>query len=339
MNDQRVWRSPTIAEIAQAANVGTATVDRVLNGRDKVRDATRAKVMDALSRLTKGGAFPKASDHPTVAFVSDSGISFNSSLQQAVKRYGDVHSEIDVSFQGVHTANFEASAFAHTIEQAAESAEGIVVVAREDLIISRSLRAVSKKIPVVCMTTDLPNSGRAAYVGNDQTSAGSVAAHLMGRLIGDRVGKVLIVISAPYRVQEERELGFRRVLRAEFAHIEIDDRVNSNDDAEYSYRNLMQYLEGHGAPLGIYNVAGGNLGIGRALDTSGLAGKTVFIGHELNANSRNLLETGLMDVVVGHDVDHEVALSLKCIEAAWGRRPLPAGSTEIKIHTKFNCMW
>jgi LacI family transcriptional regulator len=189
------------------------------------------------------------------------------------------------------------------------------------------------------MTTDLPNSGRAAYVGNDQTSAGSAAAHLMGRFVGERIGKVLIVISASYRVQEERELGFRRVLRADFAHLEIEDRVNSNDDAEYSYRNLMEYLDRHGAPLGIYNVAGGNLGIGRALEASGLVGKTVFIGHELNANSRTLLETGLMDVVIGHDVDHEVALSVRCIEAAWNRRPVPSGSTEIKIHTKFNCMW
>ncbi|NTH16605.1 LacI family transcriptional regulator [Agrobacterium rhizogenes] len=339
MNDQRVWRNPTIVEIARAANVGTATVDRVLNGRDKVRDATRAKVMDAVSKLTKGDAFAKSSDCPKVAFLSDSGISFNASLQEAVKRYGDVHSDMDVNFQGVHTADFEPSAFARTIEQAAESADAIVVVAREDLIVSRSLRAVSKKIPVVCMTTDLPNSGRASYVGNDQINAGSAAAHLMGRLIGEKVGKVLIVISAPYRVQEERELGFRRVLRAEFAHLEIDDRVNSNDDADYSYQNLMQYLEGPGAPLGIYNVAGGNLGIGRALDASGLAGKTVFIGHELNVNSRNLLETGLMDVVIGHDVDHEVALSLKCIEALWARQPLPRSSTEIKIHTKFNCMW
>ena len=339
MDDQRLWRSPTIAEIARAANVGTATVDRVLNGRDKVSDATRAKVMNALSKLTKGDASSQTSGQPSVAFLTDSGISFNASLQQAVRRYGDAHPEIQVGFDSVHTTDFEAASFARRIEQAAETAEGIVVVVREDLTITRVLRTVAKKIPVVCLTTDLHNSGRTAYVGNDQVSAGSAAAHLMGRLIGERVGKVLIVISAPYRVQEERELGFRRVLRADFSQLDIDDRVNSNDDAEYSYRNLMEYLAGNGAPLGIYNVAGFNLGIGRALDASGLAGKTVFIGHELNANSRNLLETGLMDVVIGHDVDHEVALSVKCIEAAWSRRPLPAGSTEIKIHTKFNCMW
>jgi len=52
-----------------------------------------------------------------------------------------------------------------------------------------------------------------------------------------------------------------------------------------------------------------------------------------------LLETGLMDIVVDHDVDQEVAFSMKCLEAAWNGAPLPVGSTEIKIHTKFNCLW
>lgn len=339
MSDRRPWRTPTIAQIAQAAHVGTATVDRVLNGRDRVREATRAKVMDALARLTRGATAPDTPDHPTIMFLSDSGISFNASLQQAVSRCDEAHPRTDIRFEGVHTADFEAPVFAKMIERAAEKADGIVIVAREDLMINRALRAVSKRIPIVCVTTDLPNSGRVAYVGNDQTSAGSAAAHLMGRLVGDKAGKVLIVISAPYRVQEERELGFRRVLRSDFTHLEIDDRVNSNDDADYSYRNVMQYLRTHGAPLGVYNVAGGNLGIGRALEASGLAGKTVFIGHELNANSRTLLETGLMDIVIGHDVDHEVALAVKAIEAAWNGLPLPAGSTEIKVHTKFNCIW
>ena len=105
---------------ANAAKVGTATVDRVLNGRDKVSAATRTKVMDALSRLTKGEAFPKAPDNPKIAFLADSGISFNASLEQAAKRYGEAHPEIEVDFEGVHTADFDATVFARTIERAAE---------------------------------------------------------------------------------------------------------------------------------------------------------------------------------------------------------------------------
>lgn len=339
MAHQRPWRTPTISEIARAAGVGTATVDRVVNGRESVREATKTKVMDAIAKLTQGVPVSGKADTPTISFIAESGTSFNSSLERAVGRLAESTPHVRLEFRAYSTADFDAAEFVTAIDRAAETSHGLVIVAREDLLINRALRTVSKKMPVICITTDLASSARTAYVGNDQTAAGSTAAYLMGRLVGANAGKVLIVFSAPYRVQEERELGFRRVLRSEFTHLDLDHRVNSNDDAEYSYRNVMQYIEAEGAPLGIYNVAGGNWGIGRALEDSGLAGKTVFIGHELNTNSRTLLETGLMDIVIGHDVEQEAALAVKSVEAKWNGLPVPAGSTEVKIYTKFNCNW
>ncbi|AYG57550.1 LacI family DNA-binding transcriptional regulator [Rhizobium jaguaris] len=339
MSDQTSWKGPTIAEIAKFAGVGTATVDRVLNGRNSVKEATRVKVMDAVSRLTSTPSSTNAQPRQRVIhFLSDSGTSYNRSLELAAVRYQNENPTIECTFEGVNTSEVHPVSFAQKIERAAGDCDGLVVVAREDLTINRALRNVSKKIPLVCLTTDLPNSGRLAYVGNDQTIGGATAAHLMGRLVGQREGKILIVFSAPYRVQEERELGFRRVLRSDFSYLDIEDRLNSNDDGSYSHKNLMQYIESHGPPLGIYNVAGGNFGIGQAIEESGLASKTVFIGHELNSNSRTLLETGLMDIVIGHDVHHEVVLAVRCIEAALDRNPLPTLSpTEIKIYTKYNC--
>ena len=53
----RRWRGPTILEIARVSGVGTATVDRVLNGRGGVRVATRSKVLAAVDALN-GGAKP-----------------------------------------------------------------------------------------------------------------------------------------------------------------------------------------------------------------------------------------------------------------------------------------
>lgn len=38
---------PTIADLARAAGVSTATVDRVLNGRQSVREETVRRVHDA----------------------------------------------------------------------------------------------------------------------------------------------------------------------------------------------------------------------------------------------------------------------------------------------------
>lgn len=337
--DERLWRGPTIADIARESRVGTATVDRVLNGRSNVREATRQKVLDALERIKLSPAALSNQAVKRIAFLSESGVSFNATLEDAVVQYGKTRTDVICPFTSIASALVDPIKFANLIERTAEASDGLILVAREDLIINRAIRnVVARGTPVVCLMTDLPNSGRAAYLGSDQTSAGATAAYLMGQMAGARDGKILLVYSAPYRSQEERELGFRRVLRSEFSHLKIDDRVNSSDDNEHSYRNVMTYIESHGAPVGIYNSVGGNIGVGKALKEHGLVGKVVFIGHELNANSRMLLETGVMNVAIGHDVASEVEAAVKyMMELLERKSPVFVPQSRVRVYTKYSC--
>jgi LacI family transcriptional regulator len=332
------WRGPTVLDIARVAGVGTATVDRVLNARSGVREATRQKVLAALAELSGGPKPDPAPARRAIAFLAESGANFNRSLEEAVESYRAADEGVDCSFTAVPGGSVDPVAFAQLIERTAERADGIVLVAREDLTINRAIRAVTARgVPVVCVTTDLPSSGRLAYVGSDQASAGATAGYLMGRLVGGRAGRILLVISASYRCQEERELGFRRVLRAEFPDLDLDERVHSWDDPEHAYRSVRRYIEEHGPPVGIYNTAAGNQGIARALREDGLRGRVVVIAHELNPSSRMLLESGELDVVIGHDLDHEVALSIATVTAFLDGHPvLAATRTRVRVHTKFN---
>jgi LacI family transcriptional regulator len=336
----RIRKGPTIAEIALAARVGTATVDRILNGRSGVREPTRQRVLAALTQLANG---PVRETNPDpqrrIAFLCESGESFNATLRAAVHEVTATRANLLTSFDAVTTAQVDTIKFANLIERTAAEADGIVIVAREELIINRAIRnVVARGVPVICLTSDLPTSGRTAFVGNDQISAGATAAHIMGQIVGNREGNILLVCSAPYRSQEDRELGFRRVLRSEYPLLTVRERVNSSDNTEIVYRNLLRYIEDHGPPSGIYNVAAGNIGIGRVLSELGLVGKVPFIGHELNANSRQLLETGIMTFVIAHDVLREVEIALDSLLAprANDQSPLPS-YTPVRIYTKYSC--
>jgi LacI family transcriptional regulator len=333
----RAWRGPTIADIARVSGLGTATVDRVLNGRAGVKEGSRAKVQAAMEALAGGGQ--PAREPRRVGVLTDSGASFNNSLQEAVYRYASQRPDMVFSFSAVTTADAKPIQYAQLLERIAEDCDGLIIVAREDVMINRAVRAVtSRGMPVVCIPTDLPDSARSFYVGSDQFGAGASAGYLMGRTVPAQEGKILLVVSAPYRGQAEREMGFRSTLRAQFAHLEVDERVNSHDEYDFSYQSVAKYIEDHGAPAGIYNVAGGNLGIGRALKDAGIEKSVVFIGHELNTNSRLLLEGGEMDFVIGHDLDAEVAQSALAVASLLDGQPLPPlGKTPVRIFTKYNC--
>jgi LacI family transcriptional regulator len=269
----------------------------------------------------------------------ESGRSFNEATQRAAEAQAAREPGLRLT-SALHLPHeTDPESLAQALTEAAKTSDGIVLVAREHPAINHAVRAVvARGVPVICLTTDLPASGRTSYVGSDQYASGATAGWFCGRLLPrDREGQVLFICSVPFRCHLEREQGFRQVLRTDFPQLTIQDRVNSDETAEVVYQALRRYIAAHGAPAAIYNVSGANIGVGRALEDEGLAGKTVFIGHELNANSRTLLEKGVMDLAIGHDIQAEIALAVESIRTAQvGGQPVNR-LTQSQLFTRYNC--
>ena len=213
------------------------------------------------------------------------------------------------------------------------------MVAQEDIVINQAIEKFTiQNKPVVTLTTDLPNSSRTAYVGSEQSNAGSTAAYLIGSHVKKQKGSVLMVMSMPYRCQQERELGFRKVLRSEYSNIKIKESVYSLDTSEESYKRVIKFIKDNGPPLAIYNISGGNLGIAEAIKECECQDSLIFVGHELNKNSKNLLQSNLMHYVIGHDVGFEVEQSFNIINNFYNNKLISNVISDIKIYTKYNCL-
>ncbi|WEX12826.1 LacI family DNA-binding transcriptional regulator [Pseudomonas sp. G11] len=331
-----VWKGPTVNEIARIARVGPATVDRVLNNRPGVRDGTRLKVLAALDKLKRDLADGKGTLH--ISLFCDSGETFNATLASAEAQVNSSTPGVVVHGHYVPTNQVDPGAFADQVQAQGASADGVIVVSREHPAINRAIRKLcSLGIPVVCLTTDLPNSGRSAYVGNDQYAAGSVAGLLIGNALPKEPAKILLVTSVPFRCQQEREMGFRRVLRGEFAYLKIDERVMSDDRPQTTRDQLTRYFNKYGYPAAIYNVAGANRGVAQAIDSLAGEQRPMFVGHELTVHTRAMLEAGVMNYVISHDFVGETAAAVRWIKGATeGVAAVPA-PTPILVHTKFNC--
>lgn len=330
------WKGPTIREIAELAGVGSASVDRVLNNRPGVKDKTRKRVLSALEKLNSENA--EASQTLNILLFCESGESFNGAMSLAAENVNRTIPGVHVSCHFVITSEMEPIPFARKIAEDGGQSDGVILVAREHPAVNRAVRNLTAaKVPVVCLTSDLPSSRRSAYIGNDQSSAGCVAAQLIGQILPKKPSNILLMISEAYRAQQERELGFRRVLRSEYPHLKIEERVISDDNPETTKKQLLKHFQTHDIPAAIYNTAGANRGVAEALVERGAEHDTIFVGHELTEKSVTLLEARVMDYVISHDFASEMASAVRWIRDRRNGIHTTPPTTQILVHTRFNC--
>jgi LacI family transcriptional regulator len=338
----------TTAEVAQRCGVNASTVVRLTQslgfaGYREFQAVLRDHVSLSIGQARPSGAavstLSKAARPLRLHLLSDSGKSFNEAAEAAGRNYCTLNPSVDIRPELNVSYKVEPIEFAGRIEALAAESDGIILVARDRPAINDAVRqATAKGIPVICLTTDLPSSGRTAYVGSDQYASGATAGWLCGRMLPPAAaGRVLYIYSVPFRCHQDREQGFRHVLRTEFPGLTIDEKVSSDESIDVIYEAVRRSIGKNGPPAAIYNVSGANLGVGRALEDERIGNTTLFIGHELNANSRSLLERGIMDVTIGHDFDREIALAVECIEMARrGVQPINR-VTQSLVFTRFNC--
>ena len=120
-------------------------------------------------------------------------------------------------------------------------------------------------IPVVAILTPLPDSGVIGYVGLDNRAVGRTAGLLLGRF-AKRAGSVALFTGGNvYRNHEEREVGFRSIIRDEFPELKLLPDCLGYDDPEKIYALTQKLLAEEKDLIGLFNVGSGNRGIERAL--------------------------------------------------------------------------
>jgi LacI family transcriptional regulator len=337
----------TSAEVAHRCEVHASSVVRLAQGLGFTgyRELQLLLQRDLSASLAQTrpkfeGGFPAASPAKAlrIHLLGESGQSFNEAARCAAERFCAQNEWATIKSDFTVPDSVDPQKYAKQIEAAAGDADGIILVAREHPAINGAVRSViARGIPVICLTSDLPSSTRTAYVGSDQYASGATAAWLCGRMLsGDKSGKVLFVYSVPFRCQLDREQGFRQILRTEFPGLTIDEKVSSHENIDVIYDAVRRYIKKFGPPTAIYNVSGANSGIGHALEDEGVGAQTIFIGHELNDNSRSLLERGTMDLAIGHDFDREMSMSVDSIRMALQGRQAVSHLTQSQLFMRYN---
>ena len=220
---------------------------------------------------------------------------------------------------------------------ARRSCAGVAVQALDHPLVSEAFNELARaQIPVVTVCSDITEVDRLAYIGVDNRAAGRTSGFLMGRFCRG-AGKLAVVWGGQlYRSHEEREIGFRAVLRQDFPALQIIEMVNGNDDPDVNFACVSELIAKHPDLLGVYCVGGGQGAVAAAIETAGLSQKLVMIGHNFNDETRPFLLSGTIDAIIHQDMTRIADAALACLIDV--KRSPASGGIPIEIITRENLM-
>lgn len=314
--DERIARRATVHDVAREAGVSLATVDRVLNGRPGVRQATADKVEEAIRTLDfrrdlSASLLARARDLRIAFLIPDGRNEFMVNLETAVARRARPAKTERMTIETQHIKPLDAKALATALDALQpRTCDCAVIVATDHELVRKAVDSATRRgIVVVTLVSDLPGSSRKHFIGIDNVAAGRTAASLLGRFCP--TGKIgLIAGSLGLRDHRERLEGFTALMRKEFPHLELVGPVEGLDDSAATEKQVAAMLKAHPDLRGLYNLGAGNAGLLKALEKSGRAKAVHVIAHELSAPTRTGLASGEIDVVLDQNPDGEIRAAI-----------------------------
>ncbi len=324
---------PTVRDVAEAAQVSLATVDRVLNNRGgvsaKVVDRVRAAV--ARTGYVRNLAAANLSRRRVYRFcfvVPSGDTGFVALLHEALAREQQRLMEEQVLVQVVPTKAFDVEDQVAALRNL--DCDAVAVMASEAPEINEEIASLhASGVRVISLVADLPSSGRDAYVGPDNVMAGRTAGEFMGRFIRDQGDVLMIAGSLAARDHSERLLGFRMVMQERFGGCTLLPAAQGGDNAGRVEQIVLEAARDRRL-AGIYAIGAGNRGLVRAVRT--LDPKPITIVHELTPTSREALRSGTFDLVIDQDILSGVIAAVKIMRDLTEATTPPADAGRIKLN-------
>lgn len=329
----------TVHDVARAAGVSLATVDRVLNRRPGVRTQTIDKVEAAAlavnySRDVAAANLARRREYPMLFIIPSGSNSFMRGLEREIRRSAAQFAAERVHIDVVTVPAMDAGALARVIDRIDPSAhDALAFVAVDAPQVRTAIDRLSERgMPAATLVSDLPGSARVHYCGVDNLRAGRTAAALLGRFV-PQPGAQIAVLSGSLQLNDhvERKDGFEAVMAAEFPHLELLPVMEGHDDGNLTETLITRLLKQRPGIAGLYNLGAGNRGLIRALRKSGRAGIVKVIAHELTEHAREALETGLFEAVINQDAGRQVRSAVRVLKARLDERPVIADQERIRI--------
>lgn len=276
-------RKVTLIDLAAALGVSTGTVHRALHNHPGVNALTKTRVVQmAMSMGYRPNLAARYLSSRKQVLVSVN------TLKGTTSFWDEVRAGIQKEAQslGMGRTHIEFRTYPRlgegeqeAFEEAVKSgANGIITFpSRPKEMVKWMRRARRAHIPVICVATDAPATGRLAVVSIDTKVSGSLAADLLGRLLRGK-GKVAVTLSdLDVNEHAEKRQAFAETLKRYYPGMSLEETIEEHDVEEEAYDKCRRSFLAHPDLAGIYVTTEASMPVLQAAaDTGILPGLTII---------------------------------------------------------------
>jgi LacI family transcriptional regulator len=304
-------RRPTIADLAAAAGVSVATVDRVLNQRHPVREATARRVLEAAENLGYHGtpllrARVQEQRRPCrMGFLlqRESSLFYQQlarHLEAAALELAGRESRPLIEFVG----ELDAATIVERMQSLSRRVDALAVVSVDHPRVTEEVERLHRQgLPTFTLLSDLSASLRAGYIGLDARKAGRTAAWAITRFSRKPGSVAIFVGSHRYLDHDTREISLRSYLREFAPDFRLLEPLVDLEQPAVAYDAALTLLKRHSELVGIYSAGGGTDGIIEALLEMGCNEDVVLVCNELTPSIRSALIDRVVDLVIATPIE------------------------------------
>ncbi len=296
-------RRPGMVELAAAAAVSVATVDRALNGRQAVKADTLAHIV-AVARaighpaaLRLGGEVRAKRRLGVVLHKQGQEFykAFAAELRRAVAAERSVEAELVLEFSASQSPN----EMAGLLRKVALRCDVMAATAVNHPEVTAAVAEVSAQgVAVYALLSDFAVGVRAGYLGLDNFKVGRTAGWMLDQVTQGPGTLAAFIGGTRWHGHELRDLGFRGYLRDHAARLSVLDTLVNLETRALTYEAVRGLLTRHADLRGIYVAGGGMEGAIAALRDAKAGGQVALVVSALTPESRRGLAEGQVTLVV-----------------------------------------
>jgi len=248
----------TLLDIAKALGTSIGTVHRALHNNPGVSPVTKARVLQMARTLRyRPNLAARYLSSKRTLCVSVNTLRGTTSFWDEVRagiseEAASLPLNVEIDFRTYpNVGEGEEAAFEAALR---EKVDGIITFPSQPQTLRPWIdRASQASIPVVCVATDAPQSGRLGIVAVDTLASGAIAADLMGRFLGEREGPVAVTLfDMAITEHAEKYAAFESTIRSLYPKLHLLEPVEDHGLEAEAYSKCRMLFAEHPNLCGVY---------------------------------------------------------------------------------------